>query len=543
MTKKIWKSQFNGICNPELEGTPVPLGDLLEQSAASYGSSIAIKQESFSINYIQFAGICKKVAANLKRFGLQKQDKVGILLPNSKESIIGFWGAVTGGFVCVMTNPLYSPSELQHQYADAEIKALITYDALLPKVLPIIDKTAIEHVFVGTEKPEEFKPADKRFHLIQELMGGDEYYKCPDIDIENDLAMLQYTGGTTGISKGCMLTHKNIWSNAKQVYQMFEKTFKPGVEKFVGVLPFFHIYGLQVAVIVPIMLSACILPVLRFTPRALLALIQNEKATCVPSAPAIFNACILQKEINTYDLSSLKLMISGSAPLPIAQMQEFEKKTGCQISEGYGLSEASPVTHFTSLGKHVVGSIGFPLPGTDAKIVDLETGTRELGVGEEGELCIQGPQVMKGYYKQKDQTDLVLRDGWLYTGDICKYDENGFFYITDRKKDLIICGGYNVYPREIEEALMTNPKVKEAVAIGVKDRTRGEIVKAFVVLREGEVQERPTELIEHCRKMLANYKVPREIEIRESLPKSSVGKVLKRMLRDEENMKRAGHLK
>ena len=251
------------------------------------------------------------------------------------------------------------------------------------------------------------------------------------------------------------------------------------------------------------------------------------------SAPSIFNACLSQKDIDSYDLSSLKLIISGSAPLVVSQMELFEQKTGAKIVEGYGLSETSPVTHFNPIfGNRKPGSIGLPLPSTEAKIVDVEYGTREMPAGEHGEIVIKGPQVMKGYYLQPGQTDMVLRDGWLYTGDIGYCDNEGYFYVTDRKKDLIISGGYNIYPREVEEVLFRYPKIKEAVVVGIKHPTRGEAPRAFVVPAEGETIDR-NDLIDFCRKNMANYKVPRDIEFRDNLPKSAVGKVLRRMLREE----------
>ncbi|MDD3000716.1 MAG: long-chain fatty acid--CoA ligase [Candidatus Riflebacteria bacterium] len=532
MLEKIWVSQYDKNVNCELCGTPIPLGNMILEAAANFGDCESIKEGKEVITYNDLNNLTGLIAGNLKNLGLSKQDRVGVLLPNLKETIIAFWSIVRGGFVGVMTNPLYTESELIYQYNDSGIKTLITAEPFLPKIKAILDKTNIQNVFVVSNNFIENE--DKRIKPWKSLLKETSSYICENINIENDLALLQYTGGTTGISKGCMLTHKNLWSNAKQVSQMFEVILEPGRERFIGVLPYFHIYGLQVSVIIPVMLSACMLPIPQFSPRGLLKLIQEEKATCMPSAPAIFNACTSQKDIDSYDLSTLKFIISGSAPLHVAQMIEFESKTGAKISEGYGLSEASPVTHFTSvLGKHIPGSIGLPIPGTEVKIVDIETGTVELKNGEEGELCIRGPQVMKGYFNRPDQTNEVLRNGWLHTGDIARCDKEGFFYITDRKKDLILTGGYNVYPREVEEVLLNHSKVKEAVVIGVANKTRGESVKAFIVLKEGEALEKSTELIEFCRKHMANYKVPKEIEIRNELPKSSVGKVLRRLLREE----------
>jgi long-chain acyl-CoA synthetase len=532
--EKIWLNEYDVGVERIIKEVP-SLADLIENTAKNYPDLPALKGENGVINYKEFNRITSVIAGNLRLFGLHRQEKICLFLPNCNETVLAFWSVVRGATVGVMTNPLYSEKELLTQIIDSDSKLLITNDLLIGKVMGIIDKTNLEKVFVvKTENNTEIDFSDERVLPWEELLMQNRGYTAKHIDIENDLALLQYTGGTTGISKGCMLTHKNLSANAEQCKQIFGVVLKTGKEKFVGVLPFFHIYGLQMSVILPVLLASEIIPVLRFTPRGLLSAIQAEKITTMASAPSIFGACLSQKDIDSYDLSSLKLIISGSAPLPVAQMETFEKKTGARISEGYGLSETSPVTHFSpALGKvRRPGSIGVPIPSTETKIVDVEYGVKELGVGEHGELCVRGPQVMKGYYKQPGQTEMVLRDGWLYTGDIACYDKDGFFYITDRKKDLIISGGYNIYPREVEEVLFAHPKIKEAVVIGVKDQIRGEAVKAFVVLNEGETLDK-TELVTYCRKNLANYKLPREVEFRDSLPKSAVGKILRRELREE----------
>lgn len=532
--EKIWLNEYDVGVEQIIKEVP-SLADLIENTAKNYPDLPALKGENGVINYKEFNRITSVIAGNLRLFGLHRQEKICLFLPNCNETVLAFWSVVRGATVGVMTNPLYSEKELLTQIIDSDSKLLITNDLLIGKVMGIIDKTKLEKVFVvKTENNTEIDFSDERVLPWEELLMQNRGYTAKHIDSENDLALLQYTGGTTGISKGCMLTHKNLSANAEQCKQIFGVVLKTGKEKFVGVLPFFHIYGLQMSVILPVLLASEIIPVLRFTPRGLLSAIQAEKITTMASAPSIFGACLSQKDIDSYDLSSLKLIISGSAPLPVSQMETFEKKTGARISEGYGLSETSPVTHFSpALGKvRRPGSIGVPIPSTETKIVDVEYGVKELGVGEHGELCVRGPQVMKGYYKQPGQTEMVLRDGWLYTGDIACYDKDGFFYITDRKKDLIISGGYNIYPREVEEVLFAHPKIKEAVVIGIKDQIRGEAVKAFVVLNEGETLDK-TELVTYCRKNLANYKLPREVEFRDSLPKSAVGKILRRELREE----------
>ena len=532
--EKIWLNEYDVGVERIIKEVP-SLADLIENTAKNYPDLPALKGENGVINYKEFNRITSVIAGNLRLFGLHRQEKICLFLPNCNETVLAFWSVVRGATVGVMTNPLYSEKELLTQIIDSDSKMLITNDLLIGKVMGIIDKTKLEKVFVvKTENNTEIDFSDERVLPWEELLMQNRGYTAKHIDSENDLALVQYTGGTTGISKGCMLTHKNLSANAEQCKQIFGVVLKTGKEKFVGVLPFFHIYGLQMSVILPVLLASEIIPVLRFTPRGLLSAIQAEKITTMASAPSIFGACLSQKDIDSYDLSSLKLIISGSAPLPVSQMETFEKKTGARISEGYGLSETSPVTHFSpALGKvRRPGSIGVPIPSTETKIVDVEYGVKELGVGEHGELCVRGPQVMKGYYKQPGQTEMVLRDGWLYTGDIACYDKDGFFYITDRKKDLIISGGYNIYPREVEEVLFAHPKIKEAVVIGIKDQIRGEAVKAFVVLNEGETLDK-TELVTYCRKNLANYKLPREVEFRDSLPKSAVGKILRRELREE----------
>lgn len=506
---------------------------LLQEAVKQFSDKIAVKQDDFKMSYKELDEKTSKIAGNLRLCGLEKQERVAIFLPNLPETVMAFWSVARSGCVCVMTNPLYSEGELKHQFIDSNTKIIITCDLLLGKVLNVLDSTEATDVFVIKLTENEQNYEDPRVHPWSDLFKENQGYSCKTIDPEKDLAFLQYTGGTTGISKGCMITQSNALSNAQQVAAMFDKYLTKGEERFVCVLPYFHSYGLMVSILLPTILGSSQTPLPRFSPRNLLSTIQKEKITVMPSAPSIFNACITQSDVDNYDVSSLKLLISGSAPLSVANLQTFEQKTGAMISEGYGLSEASPVTHFSPLdGPHKVGSIGVPIPFTEAKIVDVEYGIKELGVGEQGELCIRGPQVMLGYYNQKAETDLVIRDGWLYTGDIARYDEEGYFYITDRKKDLIICGGYNVYPREVEEALFRHPKVREAAVVGARSETRGEIVKAFIVLKEG-VSSDSKEIIAYCRQNLANYKVPREIVFKDSLPKTAVGKILRRQLQDD----------
>ena len=309
---------------------------------------------------------------------------------------------------------------------------------------------------------------------------------------------------------------------------------------FISLLPFFHVYGLTTGLIIPMALASTTLPLPRYVPQDVLRLIDKRKPTIFPGAPSVYISLLQQKNLNKFDLGSIQICVSGSAPLPREIFRRFQEATGAAILEGYGLTEASPITHINPLGKQGqrANSIGMPVPGTDARIVDMEGGSLTLPPGKMGELVVQGPQVMHGYWRRPDETASALRNGWLYTGDLASMDEDGYFYILDRKKDMVLVGGYNVYPREVDEVLLEHPKVLEAVSVGIGDDLRGEVLKAYVVPRQGETLTK-ADIIAWCRQKLANYKVPRLVEFRESLPKTIVGKVLRRALREEEEQKRA----
>jgi len=348
-----------------------------------------------------------------------------------------------------------------------------------------------------------------------------------------DLALLQYTGGTTGVAKGVMLTHGNIVANVMQISAWFPE-LQRGRERLVAILPFFHVFGMTVTMNWALFTGSTIILVPKFQVDEFLKLLQKSKPTIFPGVPTIFVAIVNHPKIADYDLSSIRFCITGSAPMPVEILTQFEKMTGSVIVEGFGLSESSPVTHVNPIGGvRKPGSIGLPVSDTDARLVPLDLSEQEVPVGEEGELVVKGPQVMKGYWNMPDETNQVLRDGWLYTGDIAKMDEDGYFYIVDRKKDMVIAGGYNIYPREIEEVLYMHPKVMDAVIIGIPDPYRGETVKAFVVPKPG-VALTEKEVLDFCKTRLAAYKMPKVVELREALPKTMVGKVLRRQLRAEE---------
>ncbi|MED4978458.1 AMP-binding protein, partial [Geobacillus stearothermophilus] len=374
-------------------------------------------------------------------------------------------------------------------------------------------------------------------HLFRTIMSRKETAPIGvDIDPVEDVALLQYTGGTTGHPKAAMLTHRNLIANTLMCAHWVYKCEK-GKETVLGVLPFFHVYGMTTVMNLSVMMASKMVLLPRFDVKQTLKAIERTRPTMFPGAPTMYIALLNHPDLPKYDLSSINVCISGSAPLPVEVQEQFEQVTGGKLIEGYGLTEASPVTHSNFLwnGERVKGSIGVPRPDTDAKIVSLETG-EEAKPGERGELVVRGPQVMKGYWNQPEETEQVLRDGWLYTGDIGYMDERGYFYIVDRKKDVIIAGGYNIYPREVEEALYEHPKVQEAAVIGVPDPYRGETVKAFVVLKPGEMCSEQ-ELDVFMRQRLAAYKVPRLYEFRSELPKTAVGKILRRVLAEQEKNK------
>ncbi len=375
---------------------------------------------------------------------------------------------------------------------------------------------------------------------MADLLAAVSEPDLPRVEIDpDDVAVLQYTGGTTGVPKGAMLTHYNIFANVMQTQCWAHSALRRGEDTYLLVIPFFHIYGFTVGMMEGVWRGVQQVLIPKYDVEALLRAIRDYRPTYFPAVPTIYISLLNHPQAKQYGLDKIRLFNSGSAPLPVEVIEQFERLTGGTLNEGYGLSEASPVTHTTpTLGRRKPGSIGLPLPDTDIKIVDLETGTHAVPIGEEGELCIAGPQVMKGYWNRPDETAIALRTDdagrtWLYTGDVARMDEDGYCYIVQRKKDMIIVGGFNVYPSEVEGVLYAHPAVMEAAVIGVPDAYRGEVVKACVVIKP-DATATVAELIEHCKGGLAEFKVPAKLEIRDSLPKTVVGKILHRVLREEE---------
>jgi long-chain acyl-CoA synthetase len=525
----------------------IPLYQVLEDTAKDFPDRDGVIFQGKRIPYGDLAGWARNLASGLHQMGIEKGQRVAIMLPNCPQYIVAYFAILRLGAVVVNVNPMYVERELEFQLRDAGAQTIVAARDLLPRLKAVKEKIPLKSMIL-TDLDEHVRGEGGREQGAEGGPGVFEYAELlrkgrsqapPVVSVDPDeVALLQYTGGTTGFSKGAMLTHYNLVSDVVQCVS-WNVGGERGKERMLAVLPFFHVYGMTVTMNEAIYLAATIILLPRFQVDDCLEAINRHQPTRFPGVPTMYIAIINHPKVKEYNISSIKVCSSGSAPMPVEALKKFEELTGGKISEGYGLTEASPVTHANPFsGKRKIGSIGLPRPDTDAKIVDLETGERDLPPGEEGELCIRGPQVMKGYWNRPEDTARSLRDGWLYTGDIARMDEEGYFYIVDRKKDMIICGGYNVYPREVEEALYLNPKILEASVLGVPDPYRGETVKAFVVLKPGQ-KAAAEEIIEFCRQNLARFKVPTLVEFRNELPKSHVGKVLKKVLREEGSNKRS----
>lgn len=534
------------------------LGTILDTAAADYGQRDAVVFQNTRISYSQLKILAETFAASLRKRGVQPGDRVSIMLPNLPQTFIAFWGVMKAGAIAVMTNPLYMESELTHQIKDSGAKHLITLDIFWPKIAALRESLGLDVCYVtrirdGLRFPlswlQPFSarrqgtwvsvPFDgRRVVAWKDLFTTSERLSVEVTDAAKTVALLQYTGGTTGVAKGAMLTHANLLANLTQLMAIVQQP--PEKEHvFLALLPLFHVFGLTITLLLPARMAARVVPMPRYVPADMLEAFKKYKFTAFIGAPSVYISLLQQKNLAQYDLHHIVFCISGSAPMPLEWLKKFEEVTGTPITEGFGLTEASPVTHANPVfGKQKPGSIGVPLPSTIARIVDTEDGDKVLGPNEIGELVVKGPQVMAGYWQRPQETARTVRDGWLYTGDIAYMDEEGYFYIVDRKKDLIIVGGYNVYPREIDEVLHSHPKIREAVTVGINHRSRGETVKAYIVPEEGVTLTVP-EVVAFCRQKLASFKVPRLIEFRDELPKSMVGKVLRRILRDEELHKNA----
>lgn len=539
MENKVWVKSYPAGVRPAIEYPEMSLGQLLDQTVAKVPEHVAMIFAGREITYGLFGGLVNRFANALAKLGVQKGDRIAVMGPNCPQWEIAYFAILKLGAIVVQTSPMYLERELSFRMKDAGAAGIVVMDALYPRVKNVREETglrfAVTFSFQG-QKIEEEGVYDFDTLIAQAEAGPPQV----EIDPAEDIAVLQYTGGTTGVSKGVMLTHRNLVANCYQILAWSIDT-EFAKERVLTALPIFHVYGMSMCVNYAVAIGATQIIVPRFEVEEILQAIEHYRPTSFPGAPAMYIAINNHPRAAAYAdaLAEIKHCISGSAPLPVEVAEQFKKftKGRVDIAEGYGLSEASPVTHCNPLDRPSrPGSIGLPLPDTECAIMDLETGTKPLPPGEIGELCIRGPQVMKGYWNNPEETAIALRNGWLYTGDIAKMDEDGYFYIVDRKKDMILASGFNVYPREIEEVLYEHPKVKEAAVAGIPDPKRGETVKAYIVLQPG-AEATEEEFIAYCRSKLAAYKVPRYVEFRDSLPRTAVGKLLRRLLVEEEKAK------
>lgn len=551
-----WLAHYPEEIPKEAQFEERTLQSYLEEAAQEYPEKKAIHFLGKELTYKELYETSLKLANQLRKLGVKQGDRVAIMLANSPQSVISYYGVLFAGAIVVQTNPLYVERELEHQLNDSGAEVIICLDLVYQRVANVMSKTNLRHVIVTGIKdylpfPKNLiypfvqkKPAGVNLKIqyneqILSFMkvvseGSKEKIKI-EINPKEDLALLQYTGGTTGPAKGVMLTHYNLVANTSQCVHWMYK-LKKGEERILAALPFFHVYGMTVVMNLSIMYTSKMIILPKFEPVDVLKTIEKQKTTIFPGAPTMYIALLNHPKISQFDLSSIEACISGSAPLPVEVQTKFEQVTNGNLVEGYGLTETSPVVIANLIwGERKSASIGLPWPNTDAAILSAETG-EAAAPNEIGEVMVKGPQVMKGYWNRPEDTQATFKDGWFLTGDMGYMDEEGYFYIVDRKKDMIIAGGFNIYPREIEEVLYEHEKVQEACIVGVPDPYRGETVKAFIVPKDGQ-QLTEKELDIYCRKHLAAFKVPKLYEFREELPKTMVGKILRRVLVDEEKKK------
>ncbi len=558
MTDRIWHRSYDPGVPPAVEILPEPLPAFLERSARDHPEATALIFVNRRWTYRELQEHVERFAAALIELGVQPGARVAIQLPNLPQTAVAFLGVLRAGAVAVMTNPLYVEREIEHQWNDAGCSVAVVADYLFAQRIEAIrPRLPISH-YIVTSIPEWLPfpagvVARARLHrarppliaAVAEEPGVHQMHTLiarpgalapnPPLAMD-DLAALQYTGGTTGTPKGAMLTHANLSANAQQIAAWFAGA-RPGREVVLGALPFFHVFGLTVALSYPLLIAGAV--VLIPDPRDVSQIVRNvarHHVTLLPAVPAMFSAMLARPRLKPADFRSVTACFSGAAPLAPSVLERFESRTGARIVEGYGLTEASPVTHVNPLaGRRKIGSVGVPCPNTDMKIMSLDDPTIEVAGGE-GELLVKGPQVMRGYWNQPEESADALADGWLRTGDVARVDEDGYCFIVGRKKDVIIVSGYKVYPDEIDAVLAAHPAVHECATVGVPDPVHGEAVKSFVVLRDGH-EATQAELVAYCRKELAVYKVPRAVEFLAELPKSAVQKPLRHELRARKSPK------
>lgn len=555
MNDRPWLSSYDEGVPKTLEYPEKSLPEILDDMAGRFPDHPFIHYYGTTLTYRQVNGLVDRFAGLLKREGIKPGDRVALYLPNCPPCVIAFFGVLRAGAILTQLNPLYSASETAHQLRDSGAQHVVSLDRFVPILKQVAAECGLKKVWVTRindyfpiplkwlfvlksmkEKSWVPWPSEPLFASFKEELMKTASEKQPVKLPLDATALLQYTGGTTGVAKGVILTHRNLVANAYQCKAWFPQ-LKDGEEVFMLAIPIFHCYGMTAGMTFALVVGASMVLVPKFEVKQVLGFVDKYKAGIFPGVQAIYVAINNCPDVGRYNVRSIKACISGAGPLHQEVQKKFEELTGGKLVEGYGLTEASPVTHCNPVyGKRRMGMIGLPFVGTDAKIVDVETGKKDLKVKEIGELAIKGPQIMQGYWNHPEETAMVLKDGWLYTGDIGYMDEDGFFAIVDRKKDMVKVGGENVYPRDVEEVLFQNEKILDCVVAGVPDEKLVDKIKAYIVLKPGQ-KSTSGEIIEFCKGRMAKYKVPKEVEFREALPKNMVGKMLRRLLVEEEKAK------
>lgn len=549
---KPWLKSYPSFADWRMPIEPEPAYAAFERSVAAYPNRMCMEFLGRSWTYRETAEMVRGAANGLQDLGLKKGDRVALMLPNTPYYIVMFHAVLLIGGVVVNINPLYSQRELDQLTTDSRPRMLVTMDldAMYPKARATIDQAGVEKLVLCSmtdvlpwrkavlfnifrRKTLARVEDDDRQVWFEDLIENDGTFVTPEINCSDDIAVLQYTGGTTGIPKAAMLTHANVTANAMQVAAWYDPS-KVGEERFLAALPFFHVFAMTVILTTAMRYGAGIIMLPRFDLKECLRTISTKKPTFFPAVPTIFTAINTYPDISKYDLSSLKVCISGGAPLPVEVKKEFERISGCVVVEGYGLSETSPVSNTNPTeGENKPGSVGIPMPGTTVDIRSVEEPSINMPLGERGEVCISGPQVMKGYWDNPEETANVLNDGVFRTGDVGYMDEDGYVFLVDRLKDIIIAGGYKIYPRMVEEAIYEHPSVAEVTVIGVDDEYRGQAPKAFIKLKDG-AKLTESELQLFLKDKLSAIERPDYVEFRDELPKTLIGKLSKKELKEEE---------
>jgi long-chain acyl-CoA synthetase len=557
MQERVWHKAYVPGLPPSIDYERVTLSQALARTARDHPDNVALILMGRKITYRQLDESVNRFANALAGLGIRQGDKVALVLPNMPQIVIATYAIWRLGGVVATNNPLYTERELEHQLNDSESRLAVVMDLVVPRVLSIKERTRVETVIACHVRDYLPFPLKQLFPVLKRnlhrktdraegvldfadlLRSGAPEPPAPGPDFD-DLAALLYTGGTTGVSKGVMLSHANLSINVQQIKALIHDA-DDGAETQIGILPFFHSAGFTAG------MNHCIyrgfehVLVLRPEVDILRKYLVKYRPALFGCVPTLYVGLLGDPKLPPKsELGFIKGSLSGAAPLPTETIREWDERVGVQIVEVYGMTEMSPVSHANPWGGRCkAGSVGVPLPDTDCRIVDVDTGEREMGVGETGEILLKGPQLMSGYYKRPDETARSIRNGWFHTGDIGYMDDEGYLYIVDRKKDMIIAGGFNIFPREIDEVLYEHPKIQEACAVGLPDKYRGETVKAFIVVKQGETLSEE-EVFASCREKLAAYKVPKLIEFMDELPKSAIGKVLRRELREMELARTAG---